>query len=327
LSTIGRYTFSELTDGSECKGNVDIQIGNHRDTVTQSITVDDLPTVSLSTRQGAFTICKGESVDLPFIFTGKAPWSLTYRHTPPEGSASIKIKNGIMDSSYIYSIFEEGVYQFLNVSDSNCDNNVVDATHLITISYFTPPRARFSNKGRHYSSFYSLPKLAKLCEGETISIEFSGTPPYSFSYTVDGQNPRTESSIFTSPYVINAKPSGLYQIFRISDAKCAFESQGKKYIIKLSSLNLEIDSILIHPMPRANIGGGGTVCTGDQTNITINLTGTPPWTIKYLNTADNVEKTERNILSTPHIIQTGKAGHYYLTAIADTYCHYERPKK
>ena len=302
LTSIGSHTFSELTDASDCKGKIDIQVGEHRDRITQSITVDELPTVSLSTRQNSFTVCKGDSVDLPFIFTGKSPWAISYRYTAPSGIVSTKTKTNIMESSYMLHLYDEGVYQFLNVSDSNCASTAVDvSTHLITISYYTPPRVKFINK-------------SKLCEGDTISMDFTGTPPYSFTYTVDGENARTESNIFSSPYIINAKPSGLFQIVRISDSRCAIENQ-------------DIDTVLVHPMPRANIGGGGTVCTGDQTNITINLTGTPPWTIKYFNTADNVERTERNILSSPHIIQTGKAGHYYLTAIADTYCHYERPKK
>ena len=66
---------------------------------------------------------------------------------------------------------------------------------------------------------------------------------------------------------------------------------------------------------------------GDKTNITVHLSGTKPWSISYMNDLDQIEKTDSAILTSPHIIQTGKAGNYHLTGISDANCSYKKPKK
>jgi PKD repeat protein len=59
-----------------------------------------------------------------------------------------------------------------------------------------------------------------------------------------------------------------------------------------------------------------TICTGETTNIPVQLTGTPPWTLTY--TVDNQNpQTINGITSSPYLINSSIAGTYRLTALSD----------
>ena len=62
-----------------------------------------------------------------------------------------------------------------------------------------------------------------LCNGQTsnVEIEFEGNPPWSFQYSIDGQNQHTINNIQQSPYLLSITKPGIYELVRFSDAYCA----------------------------------------------------------------------------------------------------------
>lgn len=75
--------------------------------------------------------------------------------------------------------------------------------------------------------------------------------------------------------------------------------------------------VTIDPAPTADLSGTGDFCagSGNTVDLTINLTGTGPWTVDY--TIDGNAQTALDISSTPFTLTTGTAGMYVLTNVGD----------
>jgi len=127
---------------------------------------------------------------------------------PVEGSVYHWIVNGgsnISDTAPTISITweKEGDYQ-LSVYETNeagCDG----PQSSITISVVSAPKAEFDN--------------AQLCYGEQLSIELSGSAPFSVEYTLDGQR-KTISDISTTTYKLPKNVAGKYALTKVSDKYC-----------------------------------------------------------------------------------------------------------
>ena len=68
-----------------------------------------------------------------------------------------------------------------------------------------------------------LSGLLFVCEGDStdITIKFTGTSPWSFTYTRNNQNPITLNNISTNPYHLNVSQSGTYKVTALTDASTA----------------------------------------------------------------------------------------------------------
>jgi hypothetical protein len=70
------------------------------------------------------------------------------------------------------------------------------------------------------------------------------------------------------------------------------------------------------PAPTAVLEGGGTICQGDSAQLTVHLSGTPPWSLIFTNGTDTTQV--KGITSTPFRLSVAKAGAYAITALADS---------
>ncbi|NVO21480.1 MAG: PKD domain-containing protein, partial [Bacteroidetes bacterium] len=77
----------------------------------------------------------------------------------------------------------------------------------------------------------------------------------------------------------------------------------------------------VYPDPSATIGGTTSICEAVVTPITIDLTGTPPWSVTYTNGLTPV--TVNNILTTPYIFSVSPpvTSSYWISAANDLYCN------
>lgn len=80
-----------------------------------------------------------------------------------------------------------------------------------------------------------------ICDGvaETITVNFTGTPPWSFTYT-DGISIYTVNNVLTSPYTFNVNDTGIYEIVAFSNVNCDGYYSGQA-IITGDSLDFEAD--------------------------------------------------------------------------------------
>ncbi len=135
-----------------------------------------------------------------------------------------KIKNSNEGSTFAWGIYEAGgsieatsksdsirvtwndtpgidVLWVVETNNAGCKGD----TAKITIIRVAKPTAEFDN--------------AKLCHGETLKINFTGEPPYSIKYTLNG-TAVTQNGITDNPYTVGSE-SGTYKLLTITDKHCA----------------------------------------------------------------------------------------------------------
>lgn len=78
-------------------------------------------------------------------------------------------------------------------------------------------------------------------------------------------------------------------------------------------------TISSRPLPTAFVSGGGLACSGlSLPNVTIALTGTPPWNLIYNNGVATIPVN--GISASPFVIANANIGTYSVTSVSDAYC-------
>lgn len=124
-----------------------------------------------------------------------------YVYTWSTGETSDRLQiNEIQDSPY-----------FLTVSDQ-CGHETTASASVVPT---TPPAA-------------SIAGMEELCLGDTayLEVSFSGIPPWSFSYSIDGAPAVQETGIKENPYRLPVTQAGDYELLQFSDAGCSGSVSG-----------------------------------------------------------------------------------------------------
>lgn len=74
----------------------------------------------------------------------------------------------------------------------------------------------------------SIQGIQQICHGDTayLEVSFSGIPPWSFSYSVDGELLGHKNGIKSNPYRLPVTQDGDYELLQFSDAGCGGEVSG-----------------------------------------------------------------------------------------------------
>ena len=134
----------------------------------------------------------------------------------------------------------------------------------------------------------------------------TGTPPWSFTYTVNDQNPQTVSGIYETVYTIHSSQEGSYKLLSV-------QAGGKIGTVSGEAL------VIYRTIPTARLSGGGNICEGTTASMRVDLTGSSPFIIKYRSNS-SVSGTISNIISSPGYFSVKTAGNYTLTEVTDKYC-------
>jgi hypothetical protein len=130
-------------DASECKGTI----------VAPTIIVEEKSTGSLATSQRSRgAICPGQGVELLFTFTGTAPWTAQYSHTFNGVSQTFTLRD-IHDSPHKVTVYQEGVYKMVSVSDRYAAGEVLGEDQIL-VSHFPEPHASISKITGLFTSIY-----------------------------------------------------------------------------------------------------------------------------------------------------------------------------
>jgi gliding motility-associated-like protein len=245
-----------------------------------------LPTASIS---GFGTVCPGENVEISVLLTGVAPWTFVYSLN---GNPQPPIVTS--DNDYTFDVSAPGNYTLLSVSDANCEGTI---SGLVEVSNFVTPTATMSGDG-------------EVCEGSGDGpiITMTGQAPWTFFYSIDGDEVEEPITSFSNQYTIPAEEDGTYALTSLSDANCVGTVSG--------SLDVTILSI-----PTALITGGGTVCEGDELGFNISLTGASPWNITY--SIDGIPQPSVFSNSPNFSFSSGENGEYIITEVTDQNCEGE----
>ncbi|MEP7169436.1 MAG: hypothetical protein ABI855_08720, partial [Bacteroidota bacterium] len=212
------------------------------------ITVNPLPTATIV---GNPTICTGQQANLTVNFAG-APGPYNFNYNP----GNVPVVNAT--NPYIITVTPAATtnYSLVNVSNANCPGTVSGAS---TVTVNVLPTAQITG-------------TQTICAGQpaNLTFTFTGTGPWHYTYLANGI-PVGNFIANTSPTVIAVNPNAAttYTLAAtVSDANCTGNASGSAIVS-------------VTPLPTAQISGTATVCAGTATNLTINFTGTAPFTYSY----------------------------------------------
>ena len=109
-----------------------------------------------------------------------------------------------------------------------------------------------------------------ICDGATanLSVDFTGTGPYTFTYAHNGIPQVPAIATAADPYTLPVTAAGTYTIVNVTDANCTNSGTGTT-------------TVLYHPKPTGIISGSGEMCNGSTKTLTMTFTGVPPYNFTY----------------------------------------------
>lgn len=232
-----------------------------------------------ATISGDATVCTGSSSTISIALTGTSPWSFSYGSATGSNPVS-----GITSSTYTTSV-SAGTYTVASVTDGNSCAGTSSGSATIT-----------------ENSPIVVSNLVSSCSGGNYTVDFDLSGGDAASYVVTGDAGTLTGSHFTS----NSIASGVSYSFTPNDKyNCTSTAQtGTKNCNCAAS---------------ADISGGGTICNGAATTITVTLGGAQPWDFTYA--IDGVSQAAITGLTTsPYTFTTSTTGAYTLVSVNDVNC-------
>ncbi|MCE9539439.1 MAG: gliding motility-associated C-terminal domain-containing protein [Bacteroidetes bacterium] len=267
-------------------------------TGTATVTVKVLPTATIT---GTTTICKGDTPS-DITFTGAdgiAPYTFTYAIN---GATQPTITTGSGNSISVLaptSVSGTFVYSIVSVRESSSTLCAQQQAGSATVTVNPIPTATITG-------------TTKVCkDGLSPDITFTGnagTPPYTFTYSINSGANQTVSTISGNSVIVQA-PTGTagtftYSLVSIQDASPSICSQTQSGSA----------TITVNPLPTATITGTTSVCKdGSAPVITFTgANGTAPYTFTFsINTV-----TQPTVTSTGNSVQVSVP-----TLVADTFTY------
>ncbi|MCB0488494.1 MAG: gliding motility-associated C-terminal domain-containing protein [Cyclobacteriaceae bacterium] len=238
----------------------------------------EIPTATIT---GGGAVCgPNGTANINIYLTGVNPFNITYSN----GTTNSTV---VVDGTSYSFAGSAGTYSLVSVTDANYQATL---------------------EGQAIVTAYAIPTASILgggmiCSDEqttNLTINLTGVAPWTIHYSVDGEAMEVETSNAT--YTLAAS-SGVYQLISIQDAHCSGEANGTA-------------QVSLFEKPTASISGGGSICENEKVDLTVNLTGSAPWTIVYSVDGQNTEVVSNNNQLT---LQAG-AGQYQLISVNDSHC-------
>ncbi|MBN2612810.1 MAG: T9SS type A sorting domain-containing protein, partial [Bacteroidales bacterium] len=188
------------------------------------------------------------------------------------------------------------------------------------ISFETAPAASSGSligdtiKSEWYGPIFRLPSAEisgndSVCSGDTARLTVRltyGTPPWSFTYIVNGKSPKTITGINGTVFTLKVPENGVYSLTSMRDANRRGTVTGT-------------GRVTYRTAPSALLSGGGTICEGTSAFLKVELTGRAPWSFKYRK--DNLSPVYvGNIATNDYLMPVKNEGTYSLTEVTDKYC-------
>jgi hypothetical protein len=212
---------------------------------TEILFINDLK--PLTSTPDTVTICGGGPVDLTAIYNGGVP---DYTFNWSNNGGTEETASFLVGASTTYKV---------TITD-HCGQTTVQ---FVYVNVRPLPKAQL------------LPPVPQLCPGggtATINVNFIGTGPFSFTYSIDGIPQNPIDNITTVPFQLQVSEPGLYQVTNVTDGEgCEGPGQGVMLIVE-SQLALTGVVTNVQCFGQAN-GSINTTVSGGQGPYTYNWTG------------------------------------------------------
>jgi gliding motility-associated-like protein len=246
------------------------------------------PTATIT---GTDTICREHSAPLSINFTGTAPWTFAYA---ANGIAVDTITTSV--NPFIINVSPPATtsYTLTSVSSGSCGGSV---SGIATIKVNPNPTATISGGGQ----------ICQVGNGTEIIFTFTGTAPWTVTYKANNDTLTATSSV--SPLVLPVNPNigTIYKLIEISDSLCTDTAIGQVIVFVFTPAN-------------AQFLGSATFCDSANTQVSIDFTGTGPFTVNY--TINGVAQQPDTTFDDPYIIPVNVTSttSFQLTSIESPGC-------
>ncbi len=235
---------------------------------TYVVNVANPPTATIS---GTDTICNEHSAPLSISFTGTAPWTFAYA---ANGIPKDTITTSLNPFTLIVSPTSTTTYTLTSVSSGVCGGSV---SGIATIKVNPNPTVVLTGGGQ----------ICQNGAGTNLIFTFTGTAPWTVTYKSNNDTLMATSS--ASPLVIPVNPNigTIYKLLQVSDSLCVDTAVGQVIVFVFTPAN-------------AQFLGSATFCDSANTQVSIDFTGTGPFTINY--TINGVAQQPDTTIEDPYFI-------------------------
>lgn len=288
----GPTTFTDPFSTTICTGNIEywVSIGDALPCTSNSnhfsIAVNNSFTANISA-SGPTNVCQGQCVPLTASPSPNNP-CFTYNYSWNTGATTSTI-NACATGAYNATITQ---------SPSGCTST----TSTINVNVTQAPTATIAVSGS-----------SSACLGDSINLQFSftGAPPWNFSYNVPGPG-------CVGNTVVNAVANSTPFVVRVP-VNCNYGYTLTTVTAGCPGIVSGTANVTVAPKPTAVIGitSNDTICTGGSSTLTINFTGTGPWSyVISSSTGPNISGTTP---SNPLLLNVTPASTttYALVSVAD----------
>lgn len=278
------YSTTAVNGKITVKGNNSYGDGS---TSELNIFVSDLPEAA-EPIQGKDKVCNGDiSVNyfVPVIIRAEY-----YEWTFPSG---VNIVSGDKTNNITVDVSSSAISGDIKVKAHNYCGDGTEAILPLTVNPL--PTA-------------SLNGSTEICKNDIaiLEINLTGTSPWEITYS-DGTTSNTISDIIENPLQINVSPAttSTYTVENVKDNNTCSNSGTGSF------------TVTVHELPTASLSGNNSICYGNTSTITVELTGTSPWEIIYSDgetdiTKSNIVNSTYTFTVKPEITAT-----YFITDVLD----------
>lgn len=232
------------------------------------ITISPKPTSAILS--GTATTCNGNSTNLSVAITGgSSPYTVTYFN----GVSNTTINNYISGSSISVSPTATTTYTLVSVnSAAGCSATSISGTAIVTVRPTLTPTVSGTTT------------VCQNAASPTISFNNSQALPVIVTYTINGGSPLTLNITASATATVSA-PTATSGIFVYNLVSAAYQS-APTCMVTISGQSATIT--VSAPYTAAILSGNATICSGNSTNLAVNITGgVSPYTITYFNGVSN----------------------------------------
>jgi len=255
---------------------------------TYTVDVAMPPTATIS---GTDTICREHSAPLSISFTGTAPWTFAYA---ANGLPVDTITTILNPFTITVSPIATTTYTLTSVSSGSCGGSVSGAA---TIKVNPNPTVIISGGGQ----------ICQVGTGTDIIFTFTGTGPWTVIYKANNDTLTVTSSVNPLILPVNPNIGTIYRLIEISDSLCVDTAVGQVIVFVFTPAN-------------AQFLGSATFCDSANTQVSVDFTGTGPFTINY--TINGVAQQPDTTFDDPYIIPVNvtSTSTFELTSIESPGC-------
>ncbi len=277
----GLYEITALS-GRDCQGSIF--------NGSAYVTVNPKPVATFISGKSRVSFCENEKVYLPVALTGSAPWSFTY--TVDEGHP-VEVKTS--ESLFLLEPPASGSYEIIQVSDDYCTSNKTSGYPDIII--LPKPTIGFEQAEMNF------------CQGSVadVPVHFTGSAPWAFDYTINGGIP-IKVNTYQNPYSLQVTEPGTYKVVNFTDGLCTWNQP-------VTEINIIQKNLPNVTFTQSNF----PLCTGQQAPVSMNFSGTAPWTFTY--SFNGIQPVTMASLSDSFQLMVDKPGTLELTILKDAGCN------